>query len=102
MASHEDPNKKTGGPRVPATPVGFGVIPEGFVNPGETTGGLLTPPLHEILSKVTEVSNTLRTKVQLLDEVHGLALGHEAHLQRLREAPPSPLTSLALLDEYVD
>uniref|UniRef100_A0A8D1LKC4 EMI domain-containing protein n=1 Tax=Sus scrofa TaxID=9823 RepID=A0A8D1LKC4_PIG len=102
VASHEDPNKKTGGPRVPATPVGFGVIPEGFVNPGETTGGLLTPPLHEILSKVTEVSNTLRTKVQLLDEVHGLALGHEAHLQRLREAPPSPLTSLALLDEYVD
>ena len=27
---------------------------------------------------------------------------HEAHLQRLREVPPSPLTSLALLDEYVD
>uniref|UniRef100_A0A2K5DXD8 Elastin microfibril interfacer 3 n=1 Tax=Aotus nancymaae TaxID=37293 RepID=A0A2K5DXD8_AOTNA len=62
--------------------------------------GLLTPPLDEILSKVTEVSNTLRTKVQLLDKVHGLVLGHEAHLQRLREAPPSPLTSLALLEEH--
>lgn len=48
------------------------------------------------------MSNTLRTKVQLLDEVHGLALDHEAHLQRLRDARPSPLTSLALLDEYVD
>lgn len=91
-----------GGPRAPAAPVGFGVIPEGFANPGDRAGGPLTPPLDEILSKVTEVSNTLRTKVQLLDKVHGLALGHEAHLQRLREAPPSPLTSLALLDEYMD
>nr|KAF6422285.1 elastin microfibril interfacer 3 [Rousettus aegyptiacus] len=89
-------------PYAPAAPVGFGVIPEGFANPGDRAGGPLTPPLDEILSKVTEVSNTLRTKVQLLDKVHGLALGHEAHLQRLREAPPSPLTSLALLDEYMD
>ncbi|XP_039720289.1 EMILIN-3 [Pteropus medius] len=102
VASHEDPNRMIGGPRAPAAPVGFGVIPEGFVNPGDRAGGPLTPPLDEILSKVTEVSNTLRTKVQLLDKVHGLALGHEAHLQRLREAPPSPLTSLALLDEYMD
>nr|XP_044604113.1 EMILIN-3 isoform X2 [Equus asinus] len=102
VASHEDPNRMTGNPRAPAVPVGFGVIPEGFVNPRDRAGRPLTPPLDEILSKVTEVSNTLRTKVQLLDEVHGLALGHEAHLQRLREAPPSPLTSLALLDEYMD
>ncbi|KAM5246229.1 EMILIN-3 isoform 1-T1 [Ctenodactylus gundi] len=86
----------------PAVPGGFGVIPEGRVDPGDRAGGPLTPPLGEILSKVTEVSNTLRTKVQLLDKVHGLALGHEAHLQRLREAPPSPLTSLALLEQYVD
>ena len=91
-----------GGPRAPVTPVGFGVIPEGFVNPGDRTGRPFAPPLDEILSKVTEVSNTLRTKVRLLDEVHGMALGHEAHLQQLREAPPSPLTSLALLDDYVD
>ncbi|XP_057559550.1 EMILIN-3 [Hippopotamus amphibius kiboko] len=102
VARHEDPNRMSGGPRAPAAPVGFGVIPEGFVNPRDRAGGPLTPPLDEILSKVTEVSNTLRTKVQLLDKVHGLALGHEAHLQQLREAPPSPLTSLALLDEYVD
>uniref|UniRef100_A0A8C8WJQ8 Elastin microfibril interfacer 3 n=1 Tax=Panthera leo TaxID=9689 RepID=A0A8C8WJQ8_PANLE len=102
VASHEDPNRMTSGPRAPATPVGFGIVSEGFVKPRDRAGGPLTPPLDEILSKVTEVSNTLRTKVQLLDEVHGLALGHEAHLQRLREAPPSPLTSLTLLDEYVD
>ncbi|ELK30216.1 elastin microfibril interfacer 3 [Myotis davidii] len=102
VASHEDPNRMTGGPRAPDAQVGFGGIPEGFVNPGDRAGRPLTPPLDEILSKVTEVSNTLRTKVQLLDEVHGLALGHEARLQQLREAPPSPLTSLALLDEYVD
>lgn len=83
-------------------PRGFGVIPEGLVAPEDRGRGPLIPPLSEILSKVTEVSNTLQTKVQLLDEVRGLALGHEAHLQRLREAPPSPLTSLALLEEYVD
>uniref|UniRef100_A0A8C9DMF9 Elastin microfibril interfacer 3 n=1 Tax=Prolemur simus TaxID=1328070 RepID=A0A8C9DMF9_PROSS len=102
VASQEDPNRVNGGPRTPAAPVGFGVIPEGLVDPGERVRGPPTPPLDEILTKVTEVSNTLQTKVQLLDEVHGLALGHEAHLQRLREAPPSPLTSLALLEEYVD
>ncbi|XP_008058773.1 EMILIN-3 [Carlito syrichta] len=92
----------SGSPRAPAAPVGFGVIPEGLVDPGDRTRGPLPPPLDEILNKVTEVSNTLQTKVRLLDEVHGLALGHEAHLQQLREAPPSPLTSLALLEEYVD
>lgn len=102
MTGHKDPNRITGGPRVPAASVGFEVIPEGFVSPGDRAGRPLTPPLDEILNKVTEVSNTLQTKVQLLDEVHGLALGHEAHLQQMREAPPSPLTSLALLDEYVD
>ncbi|XP_048205303.1 EMILIN-3 isoform X2 [Perognathus longimembris pacificus] len=96
------------GPRPPPynravpSPQGFGVIPEGLANPRDGARGSLTPPLGEILSKVTEVSNTLQTKVQLLDKVHGLALGHEAHLQQLREAPPSPLTSLALLEEYVD
>uniref|UniRef100_A0A287D2Y9 Elastin microfibril interfacer 3 n=1 Tax=Ictidomys tridecemlineatus TaxID=43179 RepID=A0A287D2Y9_ICTTR len=103
------PSGKLGpGPRPPSysraapSPNGFGVIPEGLVDSGDRPGGSLTPPLGEILSKVTEVSNTLQTKVQLLDEVHVLALGHEAHLQRLREAPPTPLTSLALLEEYVD
>ncbi|XP_006839417.1 PREDICTED: EMILIN-3 [Chrysochloris asiatica] len=102
VASHKDPNRMRGGPRAPATPVGFGIIPEGVVGPGDRAGGPFTPPLDEMLSKVTEVSNTLRTKMQLLDKVHGLALGHEAHLQQLREAPPSPLTSLTLLEEYVD
>uniref|UniRef100_M3Z1X3 Elastin microfibril interfacer 3 n=1 Tax=Mustela putorius furo TaxID=9669 RepID=M3Z1X3_MUSPF len=102
LDGHKDPNRMTGSPRLPAAPVGFGVISEGLMKPRDRAGGPLPPPLDEILSKVTEVSNTLRTKVQLLDEVHGLALGHEAHLQRLRDARPSPLTSLALLDEYVD
>uniref|UniRef100_A0ABK0L0B8 Elastin microfibril interfacer 3 n=1 Tax=Rattus norvegicus TaxID=10116 RepID=A0ABK0L0B8_RAT len=101
-ASHEDPDRITGDPRTPVVPVGFGVIPEGLADPEGRGRGPRIPPLSEILSKVTEVSNTLQTKVQLLDEVRGLALGHEAHLQRLREAPPSPLTSLALLEEYVD
>ncbi|XP_050007165.1 EMILIN-3 [Alexandromys fortis] len=102
VASPKDPNRITGDPRAPVEPIGFRVIPEGLVDPEDRGRGPLIPPLGEILSKVTEVSNTLQTKVQLLDEVRGLALGHEAHLQRLREAPPSPLTSLALLEEYVD
>ncbi|CAO2577908.1 Emilin3 [Lemmus lemmus] len=102
VTSHKDPDRITGDPRAPVEPIGFRVIPEGLVDPEDRGRGPLIPPLGEILSKVTEVSNTLQTKVQLLDEVRGLALGHEAHLQRLREAPPSPLTSLALLEEYVD
>ncbi|XP_008849203.1 EMILIN-3 [Nannospalax galili] len=102
VASHEDPNRITGDPRAPAAPIDFGVIPEGLVNPEDRDRGPLTTPLGEVLGKLTEVSNTLRTKVQLLDEVHGMALSHEAHLQRLQEARPSPLTSLALLEEYVD
>lgn len=102
VASHKDPNRITDDPRAPGEPIGFRVIPEGLLDPEDRDRGPLIPPLGEILSKVTEVSNTLQTKVQLLDEVRGLALGHEAHLQRLREAPPSPLTSLALLEEYVD
>ncbi|XP_041526657.1 EMILIN-3 isoform X2 [Microtus oregoni] len=96
-----DPRPSSYNREVPS-PHGFRVIPEGLVDPEDRGRGPLIPPLGEILSKVTEVSNTLQTKAQLLDEVRGLALGHEAHLQRLREAPPSPLTSLALLEEYVD
>uniref|UniRef100_A0A8C5NUG9 Elastin microfibril interfacer 3 n=1 Tax=Jaculus jaculus TaxID=51337 RepID=A0A8C5NUG9_JACJA len=102
VASHEDPNRITSDPRVPAAPVGFGVISEGLGEPEGRASAPLTPALGEILNKVTEVSNTLQTKAQLLDEVRGLALSHEAHLQRLRETPPSPLTSLARLEEYVD
>ncbi|XP_055977817.1 EMILIN-3 [Sorex fumeus] len=102
VASHEDPTRVNGDSRAPVVPVGFGVIPEGVVSPGHGAGRPLTPPLDELLSKVTEVSDTLQTKARLLDEVHGLALDHEAHLQRLRAVAPSPLTSLALLDEYVD
>ncbi|XP_050999675.1 EMILIN-3 [Acomys russatus] len=102
LVANEDPNRITSDPRAPVAPIGFGVIPERLVDPEDRGRGPPIPPLGEILSKVTEVSNTLQTKVQLLDEVRGLALGHEAHLQRLREAAPSPLTSLALLEEYVD
>lgn len=101
VASHEDPARMNGDSRAPAAPMGFGVIPEGFVGPRDGAGRL-TPSLDELLNKVTEVSDTLRTKALLLDEVRGMALGHEAHLQRLQAAAPSPLTSLALLDEYVD
>lgn len=102
LVANKDPSRITGDPRANVASIGFGVIPEGLVDPQDRGRGRPIPPLGDILSKVTEVSNTLQAKVQLLDEVRGLALGHEAHLQRLREAPPSPLTSLALLEEYVD
>uniref|UniRef100_F6X916 Elastin microfibril interfacer 3 n=1 Tax=Ornithorhynchus anatinus TaxID=9258 RepID=F6X916_ORNAN len=89
-------------PRAPDSTVGFGVIPEGVVH---AAGGPGDPPLPvgEILTKVTEVSDTLKTKTGLLDQVQGLVLDHDSQIKQLLESSrPSPLTSLALLEEYVD
>lgn len=66
--------------------------------PGDRAENHSALPLDEILSKVTEVSNTTPDQVQLLDKVHGLALGHRGS-PAAAAGHPIPLTSLALLDE---
>ncbi|XP_036604097.1 EMILIN-3 [Trichosurus vulpecula] len=106
LTVHEDSSRMTGAlgnpPTAPDAPVGFGIIPGGVVDPADKAGGPF-PTLGEILTKVTEVSDILKTKTSLLDEVHSLVLGHDTQIKHLLEgARPSPLTSLTLLEEYID
>ncbi|KAE8576487.1 hypothetical protein XENTR_v10004210 [Xenopus tropicalis] len=75
--------------------VGFGVIPDALAEAPHIPG--------DISGRVSEVADILRTKTELLDEVNGMVLGHEAQLKHLLEAAkPSPLTSTELLDQYLE
>ncbi|XP_072259834.1 EMILIN-3 [Pyxicephalus adspersus] len=100
LTIQEDTNKMIGSlVSAPASSsqssVGFGVIPDALAEaphvPGDLTG------------KVAEVSELLRSKTELLDEVNGMVMGHEAQLQHLLEAArPSPLTSTEMLEQYLE
>ncbi|XP_073462624.1 EMILIN-3 [Aquarana catesbeiana] len=100
LAIQEDTNKMIGslvsGPGSSSqSSVGFGVIPDALAEaphvPGDLTG------------KVAEVSELLQSKTELLDEVNGMVMGHEAQLQHLLEAArPSPLTSTEMLEQYLE
>nr|XP_006121957.1 EMILIN-3 [Pelodiscus sinensis] len=107
LAIQEDTNKMIGSlmnsPSVPDSTVGFGVIPDGIVDVADKADIATYPPMGEILAKVTEVSDVLKTKTDLLDEVHGRVLDHDGQIKHLLEsARPSPLTSIDMLEEYVD
>uniref|UniRef100_A0A8C8SJU9 Elastin microfibril interfacer 3 n=1 Tax=Pelusios castaneus TaxID=367368 RepID=A0A8C8SJU9_9SAUR len=107
LAIQEDTNKMIvslmNSPSVPDSTVGFGVIPDGIVDVADKADIATYPPTGEILAKVSEVSDVLKTKTDLLDEVHGLVLDHDGQIKHLLEsARPSPLTSIDLLEEYVD
>ncbi|XP_069809243.1 EMILIN-3 [Dendropsophus ebraccatus] len=100
LAIQEDTNKMIGslvsGPSSSSqTSIGFGMIPDAMAEaphvPGDLTG------------KVAEVSEMLRSKSELLEEVNGMVMGHEAQLQHLLEAArPSPLTSTEMLEQYLE
>ncbi|KAM3923950.1 EMILIN-3 [Leptodactylus fuscus] len=100
LAIQEDTSKMIGslvsGPSSSShSSVGFGVIPDALAEaphvPGDLTG------------KVAEVSEMLRSKSELLEEVNGMVMGHEAQLQHLLEAArPSPLTSTEMLEQYLE
>ncbi|TFK05977.1 cadherin-4 [Platysternon megacephalum] len=107
LAIQEDTNKMIGSlmnsPSVPDSTVGFGVIPDGIVDVADKADITTYPPVGEILAKVSEVSDVLKTKTDLLNEVHGLVLDHDGQIKHLLEsARPSPLTSIDMLEEYVD
>ncbi|CAI9579190.1 unnamed protein product, partial [Staurois parvus] len=100
LAIQEDTNKMIGslvsGPGSSSqSSVGFGVIPDALAEapyvPGDLSG------------RVAEVSELLRSKTELLDEVNGMVMGHEAQLQHLLEAArPSLLTSTEMLEQYLE
>ncbi|MGH0148137.1 UNVERIFIED_CONTAM: hypothetical protein FKN15_023289 [Acipenser sinensis] len=108
LSLREDTNKMLGSllstpPRGSDSSVGFGVIPDG--TPEGLEGGEGFLGFGELAGKVTEVKDELRTKSQMLDELHGMVVGHDGQLKHLIEAAagrPSPITSQTLLEELVD
>ncbi|NXC38900.1 EMIL3 protein, partial [Penelope pileata] len=106
LAIQEDATKMIGSlmnsPGTPDTTVGFGIIPDSLVDVADKADVAAYPPVAEILTKVAEVSDVLKSKVDLLHEVRGMVLDHDGQLKQLLEAArPSPLTSMELLEEYV-
>ncbi|CAI5647758.1 EMILIN-3 [Oreochromis niloticus] len=94
------PNK----PRVPDSPVGFGLIPDG-THDGLDGAGSFTG-FGDLAGRVTEVRDELRAKTHILEEIQGMVLGHDGQLKKLLEGAigrpiPGPDTS-SLLDELLD
>ncbi|XP_075033726.1 EMILIN-3 [Mixophyes fleayi] len=100
LAIQEDTSKMIGslvsGPSSSShSSVGFGVIPDALAEAPHVPG--------DLSGKVAEVSEILRSKTELLEEVNGMVMGHEAQLQHLLEAArPSPLTSTEILEQYLE
>ncbi|XP_053572610.1 EMILIN-3-like [Bombina bombina] len=100
LAIQEDTNKMIGslvsGPSSSSqSSVEFGTIPDAAAEAPHVPG--------DLSGRVAEVSEILRSKTELLEEVNGMVMGHEAQLQHLLEATrPSPLTSTELLDQYLE
>lgn len=93
-----------GAPRQPDSTVGFGVIPEG--TPEVLGGSEGFPVLGELVGRVTEVKDELRAKSNMLDEIHGMVMGHDGQLKRLMaETVGRPVLtggSHALLEDLLD
>nr|XP_015220329.1 PREDICTED: EMILIN-3 isoform X1 [Lepisosteus oculatus] len=108
LSLREDTNKMLGSllsspPHHSDSTVGFGVIPDG--NPDGLEGGEGFPGFGDLAGKVTEVKDELRIKSEMLDELHGMVLGHDGQLKHLLESDtgrPSPLTSQKILEELID
>ncbi|XP_053310149.1 EMILIN-3 [Spea bombifrons] len=100
LAIQEDTNKMIGSlVSAPSSSsqasVGFGVIPDAVAEAPHISG--------DLSGRVAEVSEMLRSKAELLEEVNGMVMGHEAQLQHLLEAArPSPLTSTELLEQFLE
>lgn len=88
-----------GAPRQPDSTVGFAVIPDGL--PDTKEGSESFPFLGELVGRVTEVKDELRVKSHMLDEIHGMVMGHDGQLKRLMEVPAGGIHKLMekLLDE---
>ncbi|KAG7467695.1 EMILIN-3 [Solea senegalensis] len=104
----EDTNKLLvsllpGGPRVPDSVVGFGVIPDDSEG---VDGGESFPGFGDLAGRVTEVRDELRAKAHILEEIQGMVLGHDGQLKSLLEGArgrpiPGP-GSTALIEEILN
>ncbi len=68
-------------PRLVDTSVGIGLIPEGM--PNGVDGEENLPGFGELVGRVTEVKDELRTKSDMLDEIRGMVIGHDGQLKEL-------------------
>ncbi|KAL2103973.1 hypothetical protein ACEWY4_000841 [Coilia grayii] len=97
-----------GPPRItPDSSVGFGVIPDGNLDGlgGGGGGGFLG--YGELVGRVTEVKDELRVKSDMLDEIHGMVMGHDGQLKRLLEVAsgqpiPGGVVNQRLLEDMLD
>ncbi|KAJ8370590.1 hypothetical protein SKAU_G00106180 [Synaphobranchus kaupii] len=90
-------------PRHSESSVGFGVIPDG--TPDGLEGGEGFPGFGDLAGRVTEVKDEIRAKSDMLDEIHGMVLGHDGQLKQLIEAAagrPVPGDSQKLLEDLLD
>ncbi len=71
----------SGVPRLLDTSVGFGLIPEG--TPNGLDGEENLPGFGELVGRVMEVKDELRTKSDMLDEIRGMVIGHDGQLKKL-------------------
>ncbi|GCB74746.1 EMILIN-3 isoform X2 [Scyliorhinus torazame] len=107
LAIQEDTNKMIvsllNNLKYPGSVVGVGYITDGLENlsKGEPA---YPPAMGDLVAKVTEVKDVLKTKSDLLDEVHGMVIGHDGQIRQLLEAnrPTSPLVTVDFLDSYID
>ncbi|XP_055508318.1 EMILIN-3-like isoform X2 [Leucoraja erinacea] len=107
LAIQEDTNKMIvsllNNLKYPDAAVGFGYITDGLesLGKGEPT---YPPAMGDLVVKVTEVKDVLKTKSDLLDEVHGMVIGHDGQLRQLLEAnrPSSPIATVDFIDTYID
>ncbi|XP_078072197.1 EMILIN-2-like isoform X2 [Mustelus asterias] len=66
------------------------------------------PGMGEVLSELTEVKHTLKTKSDMLDELHGMVTGHNGQLKTLMEAVEGPVSTYSpfangdLYQSYID
>ncbi|XP_073679465.1 EMILIN-3 [Garra rufa] len=70
-----------GNPRLLDTSVGFGLIPEG--TPNGLDGEETLPGFGELVGRVMEVKDELKAKSNMLDEIHGMVMGHDGQLKKL-------------------
>ncbi|KAJ8408105.1 hypothetical protein AAFF_G00263330 [Aldrovandia affinis] len=90
-------------PRLSDSTVGFGVIPDGTQD--GLDGGEGFPGFGDLAGRVTEVKDELRAKSDMLDEIHGMVLGHDGQLKHLLAGAtgrPAPEQSRKLLEELLD
>uniref|UniRef100_H3AZI4 Elastin microfibril interfacer 2 n=1 Tax=Latimeria chalumnae TaxID=7897 RepID=H3AZI4_LATCH len=66
----------------------------------EKGGSQSTSGMEEIMVKLREVKETLQTKSDMLDELHGKVNGHDGQLRQLMEAAQGPVSTIPPVDAF--